>query len=115
MMLRKFLVFAIGMMLAGCGSSGPSIAGTWEGGFKGVPLTLTAQPDGSFQIKGSTSMVGRWEVSGKGVKLFRDIRNGGDVGFGDGSDGAMNFTLSADAKRMEGKAADGASFSFTKK
>ena len=60
-------------------------------------------------------MQGRWEVSGRDVKLFRDIRNGGDVGFGDGGDGAIHFQLSKDGKRLEGNGAGGAAFSFTKK
>jgi hypothetical protein len=109
------LVFVVGVGLFGCGSSGPSIAGTWESSFKGGQLTLTAKPDTSFAIHGTTDIVGKWEVSGNEVKLYRDVRNGGGAGFGDGGDGAIHFKLSQDGRHMDGVGGDGTAFSFTKR
>jgi hypothetical protein len=113
-MLRNSLIFAVCVALVGCGSGGPSIAGSWDGGFKGSTLTLTAKTDSSFVIKGSSELNGRWEITGDDVRLFRDVRNGGDTAFGDGGDGAIHLKLSQDGKHLTGKAANGADFSFTK-
>ena len=115
MMLRKTLLFIVALVLFGCASSGPSIVGTWESTVKGASLTLTAKPDSSFTIQGASQFAGKWESSGGDVRLFRDIRNGGDLPFGEGGDGAMHFQLSADGKQMDGKAADGTPFQFKKK
>ena len=115
MMLRNFLVLVVGVSLAGCGSGGSSIAGTWAGTYRGSALTLTAKPDNSFTIQGMSELKGRWEVAGNDVKLFRDIRNGGDIGFGDGGDGALHFRLSKDGKTLDGKATDGSPYTFTRK
>lgn len=107
MMLRRISLIAIGLAVIGCGSGGRSLAGTWSGTFKGANFTIVANPDTSFAASGASKMKGRWEVSGKEVKLFRDVRDGGDVGFGDGGDGAMHFQLSDDGKSFSGKVSDG--------
>ena len=114
-MLRKLLVLVVGFGLSGCGSSGPSIAGTWDSTFRGATLTLTANPDSSFSIQGTTQLTGKWESSGDEVRLFRDIKNGGDVNFGDGGDGAIHLKFSKDGKHLDGKTNDGTPFAFIKK
>ncbi|HLK15426.1 MAG TPA: hypothetical protein VKT78_11530 [Fimbriimonadaceae bacterium] len=115
-MRRTLLVFVTGLVLVGCGSgSGPSIAGTWEGKYKGATITLTANSDTSFKLRGTSDMDGRWESSGSEVRLYRNISKGGDMPFGDGGDGAIHFKLSKDGKQLEGKGADGSVFAFTKK
>lgn len=114
-MLRKFLVLIVCIGVLGCGSGGPSIAGTWVGTFKGSDLTMTAKGDSSFTMNGISNMHGRWEASGTDIALFRDVKNGGDVGFGEGGDGAMHMELSKDGKQLSGKAGDGTPLVLTKK
>ncbi|MHB8637465.1 MAG: hypothetical protein ACYC96_13435 [Fimbriimonadaceae bacterium] len=115
MMLRKMLALVVGVGLFGCGAQSPSIVGTWVGKYSGNSLTLKAKPDSSFTISGASQLYGRWESSGSDVRLFRDVRNGGDIGFGDGGDGAIHFKLAKDGKHLNGVGADGTPFSFTKK
>jgi hypothetical protein len=90
-------------VLSGCSEpEGPSIAGDWEVQKPGSPATLHAKADKSFSLDAPTgeTLHGRWVVEGHTVKLYRDIRDGGDLPFGEGGDGASVYTLSKDLTTM---------------
>ncbi len=94
----------IGATAIGCGEAeGPSIVGVWETQKPSAPGQLVARADHSFNVTGSEpqqGFSGRWETHGHAVKLFRDIRQGGDFPFGSGGDGSIQYKLSQDLTTM---------------
>jgi hypothetical protein len=104
--------------LFGCSEpEGPSIAGDWEVQKPGSPATLHAKADKSFTLESPAgeTLKGRWVVEGHTVKLYRDVRDGGDLPFGEGGDGASVYTLSKDLTTMSaGTGAQTATFKKVK-
>lgn len=106
-----------GATLFGCSDAShpKDLVGHWE--FQNITYreVMDLYPDGSWQSHGQFNQTGAWQVDGNNLLLYRDIRNGGDVGFGDGGgDGSTHFAISDDRKTLTTTKSDSTKSVMTK-
>jgi len=69
-MKKSLLLLFTLALLAGCGTSAPSIAGTWVNGEKDSLLTLTIKEDHTWDLKAPmTTMSGTWTLQEKDLTM----------------------------------------------